>query len=147
MATKVAAKLFCSNCGRAATLYAASLDPAWPLVRCSYFDHDGQEKGCGVRPGSTDAELISAHVVERRRARVTKNHHWHKSVGRPNPDCDVCRVDPPHPDVAPHEYEPHKTKYRIASHLEFVHHNRELHSRLPQRSYAELDGHHRRLHG
>jgi hypothetical protein len=141
------AKLYCTNCGRPATKYADSLDPTLPLVSCSWQGRDGEWKGCGIKPGSADAPMVEAVVVERHRARVTANHHWHVSNRRPNDACDECRKDPPVAVTKPHPYEPLTTKYRVASHLELVHHNRELLPRLPLRSQAELDAHHRTLHG
>lgn len=145
-AKAAAVTLFCTGCGRPAVKYADTLDPDYPLVSCSHFTSEGEDKGCGVKPGSADWHAVQGIVSARRVKKVTANHHWHVSRKRPNPLCEQCRVDPPLAEVVPHPFEEFSTKWRTASHLELVHHNRAMLSRLPYRTAGELEKHHRGLH-
>lgn len=141
------ATAYCSRCGRPAPIVSATMDPRYPLVRCSRVNDDGKDTGHGTIAGLTDPDRAELLRDERSREQTLRAHPLHEARGRPNPRCPKCQESSPQPKARAHPYEPIRNRYRLVGHLDLAHGDRTMLPNMHHRPYDEIAQHHATLHG
>lgn len=73
-------------------VYAESLDPGRPLVRCQWRSNDGEDHGHGVTLGTrseTEAETV---LIARRDRRQMQAHERGSHAEKPSRVCPTCQA-------------------------------------------------------
>lgn len=138
---------FCSRCGKPAPIVSATMDPRYPLVRCSRTGDDGRELGHGTLAGLLDADRADYIREQRSREQTLRAHPLHEARGRPNPRCAKCQAAAPAPKVRAHPLELIRSRYRLVGHLDLAHGDRSMVPRMQTRPYEEIAQRHAELHG